>query len=171
MQPVREFDAILLLALAVASKRRPAQLVEIVAAADMLDGEMPTSFKLSDAVFRLSKHGLMSESEAGFTLTPAAEAIITGQRRKTETAARVLYVTERLEAYEPTADAPPSVAIALTTEQLGPAILAHRAFKNTTGKSWAMPKTKSDEIDYKRTNKWRPGRKPAGPPKNKSKSK
>jgi hypothetical protein len=169
MQPVREFDAILLLALAVASKRRPAQLVEIVAAADMLDGEMPTSFKMSDAVFRLSKHGLIAETEAGFTLTPAAEAIITGQRCKTETEARVLYVNERLEAYEPAAGAAPAETIALTTEQLGAAILAHRAFKATTRKSWAMPKSRADEINYQRTNKWRPGRKPAAAAKSKAK--
>ncbi len=169
MQPVREFDAILLLALAVASKRRPAALVELVAATDMLDGEMPTSFKMSDTVFRLSKHGLIMEAEGGYALTPAAEAIVTGQRRKTETAARVLYVNERLAAYEPAADASTSGPIALTTEQLGAAILAHRAFKNSTGKSWAMLKANTDEINYQRKKKWRPGIKPAGTNKSKSK--
>lgn len=158
MHPIREIDSILLLALAVASKRRPAELVEIVAATDMLDGEIPTSFKLSDAFFRLSKHGLIADIEGCFTLTPAAEAMLEELPRKAETPQRIKHLNELLKAHQVAEELPP---IVLASEQLGAAILAHRSFKKSSGRNMAMPKSKTDEINYKRANLWRPGlRKP-----------
>lgn len=154
MHPIREIDALLLLALAVASKRRPAELVEIVAATDMLDGEIPTSFKLSDTFFRLSKHGLIADIEGGFTLTPAAETMLAGLPRKAETEQRVEYINELLAAHQIAEELEP---IVLTSEQLGAAILAHRSFKKSSGRNMAMPKSKTDEINYKRAHQWRPG--------------
>ena len=56
----------LLLATLMASKRRAADLVGLVAALDLiLEGAIPPPLKLIDAFKRLSTHGLIAEAEGG----------------------------------------------------------------------------------------------------------
>ena len=52
---------LLLLAIGLASKRRPAEPLEIVAAIDLIQGNIPAEAKLSEAIARLAVHGLIGE--------------------------------------------------------------------------------------------------------------
>jgi len=115
MYPVHDVDALLLLAMALASKRRPAELAEIIAAADLIQGSIPSESKLGEAFHRLSMHGLIREAEGGFTLTPDAQKIMTGQPRKADAQERILGIKENLSAYNPQEEHPP---ILVTAEQL-----------------------------------------------------
>ena len=69
MYPVHDVDATLLLALSLASKRRPAELAEIIAATELMQGAIPQEFKLCDSFYRLSEYGLISASDGGYILT------------------------------------------------------------------------------------------------------
>lgn len=152
MHPVQDVDALLLLALALSSKRRPAELAEIMAAADLIHGSIPSETKLGEAFHRLSTHGLIDEVDDRFTLTPDAQKIMAGQPRKAETAERIFSVRDKLSAYEP---AVKHAAIVLTEEQLAQAILAHRRAGQGAGKNMLVPKPKAAD-DEKRPDK-RPG--------------
>ena len=101
MYPVHDVDALLLLAMALASKRRPAGLAEIIAAADLVQGSIPSESKLGEAFHRLSMHGLIREAEGCFTLTPDAQKIMTGQPRKADAQERILGIKGTLSAYNP----------------------------------------------------------------------
>ncbi|MCK0507209.1 hypothetical protein [Aromatoleum anaerobium] len=155
MHPVHDVDALLLLALALSSKRRPAELAEIMAAADLIQGSIPSETKLGDAFHRLSTHGLINEVDGRFTLTPDAQKIMAGQPRKAETAERIFSVREKLSAYEPAGKHAP---IVLTGEQLAQAILAHRSAGQGAGKNMLVPKPKTVDDDKrpdKRPGQWR----------------
>lgn len=156
MHPIHDVDVILLLAMALASKRRPAELVEIIAAIDMMQGAIPAELKLADAFARLASHGLISAVAACFTLTPAAQTIMAGQRKKADTAERIFVIKEKLTDYLPADEFP---AIALTPEQLTAAIAAHRAAVKAggAGKNLLMPKSPASERDYQRPRQWRRG--------------
>ena len=65
MYPVHDVDAILLLSLSIATKRRPADLTEVIAAIDLAGGPIPSENKLSDAFARLSAYGLIVEVDGG----------------------------------------------------------------------------------------------------------
>ncbi len=153
MHPIYEVDVLLLLAVSLASKRRPAELVEIVAATDLLNDAVPSETRFADAIRRLSIAGLILEAEAGrFALTPEAEKIVTGLPKKGDTAERMAVVWDRLVAYSPAANEPAVV----TPQQACAAILAHRASGQGVGKNMLMPKPKVEE-DAKRRAPFRRG--------------
>jgi len=154
MHPVHDVDALLLLALALSSKRRPAELAEIMAAADLIQGAIPSETKLGEAFHRLSTHGLIGEVDGRFTLTPDAQKIMVGQPRKAETAERIFNVREKLSAYEPAGKHAP---IVLTEEQLAQAILAHRNAGQDAGKNMLVPKPKPKTADDDKRPDKRPG--------------
>lgn len=156
MHPIHDVDVILLLAMALASKRRPAELVEIVSAVDMMQGAIPAELKLADAFSRLASHGLVSEVAGCFTLTPAAQAIMAGQSKKADTAERIFVIKEKLTDYLPAGEFAP---ILIALEQLEVAILAHRAAVKAggTGKNLLMPKSPATERNYQRPRQWRRG--------------
>lgn len=151
MRPTPDVDVVILIATALAAKRRPAELVEIVAAADLLLGFVPYADKLGDALARLSARGLISASEAGFTLTPAAEAIIADQPKKADNEQRIAAVTEQLAGYAGKGE---HTAIVLSREQLNAALQAHKASRNAPGKNLLMPKPKADR-HFKVEGRWR----------------
>jgi len=66
MQTIHDVDALLLMATLLASKRRPADLVEIMAAADLVQGSVPAVNKLVESFARLGTAGLLVEVEGGF---------------------------------------------------------------------------------------------------------
>jgi hypothetical protein len=119
MQLIHDVDPPLLLALALASKRRPAELAEIVAAFELVSNAVPSEFKLSDAFFRLSTLGLIGAVEGGYVLTPAAEKVMAGGSKKADKTARAKQVKEQLADYVPEGE---SAAIALTPEEVGAAM-------------------------------------------------
>lgn len=151
MRPLHDIDVLILMATALASKRRPAQLVEIVAAADLLQGAVPFAEKLGEALLRLSACGLIEAAADGFALTPAGEEVMADQPRKADTEERMLAVKDRLAAYTPKGECPP---IRLTGEQLDAAILAHKAARKAPGKNLLMPQPKADR-HFKVEGRWR----------------
>lgn len=147
MHPIHDVDALLLLATALSSKRRPAELVEIMAAADLIQGTIPTESKLVEAFARLSAHGLIDAQEGSFTLTAEAQKIITDLPKKAETAERLFGIKENLASYFSRGDQAP---IELTEEQISVAIRAHRAAGKAAVKNLLMPKPKAAEGANKR---------------------
>ena len=139
--------------MSLAAKRRPAELVEIIAAADLTQGAIPSESKLVESFYRLSAYGLIREMEGGYTLTPDAQQMMAGQRKKADTEERIFGIKENLADYNLKGEHTP---ILLTEEQLGAAVLAHRASKKSASRNLLVPKPKAAEIDSRRPG----GRKP-----------
>ena len=78
MTPIHDIDALLLLATVLSAKRRPARLVEIMAAIDLLHGNIPAEQKLGEALARLAVNGLLVELDGGIALTPAGASFPLG---------------------------------------------------------------------------------------------
>jgi len=152
MYPVHDVDAILLLALSLAAKRRPAELVEIIAAADLTHGAIPAEQKLIEAFYRLSAYGLICEQDGGYTLSPDAQHMMASQRKKADTPERVFGIKENLADYHLNGE---HAAILITEEQLGAAVLAHQATKRSATRNMLAPKPKPAEADRKRPGQYK----------------
>ncbi len=146
MHPVNDIDALLLLATALASKRRPAALVDIVAAVDLHQAAIPTAAKIAESVERLARHGLLVETEGCLALTPAAQQMVADQPRKAEAAERLFGIRERLSAHPSKGEHAP---VLLVVEQVTTAIETHRAAAQGGAKNLLVPKPKP-EGDQKR---------------------
>lgn len=151
MRSVHDIDVVILAATTLAAKRRPAQLVEIVAAAELVQGFIPFAEKIAEAIHRLSSSGLIGHSADGFTLTPAAEEIMAAQPIKAAAEERLNVLKERLAGYTPKGE---FTGITLTMEQICAAILSHRDARKVPGKNMLMPKPKI-ERHYKVEGRWR----------------
>lgn len=152
MYPVHDSDVILLMATGLASKRRPADLVEVMAAADLIHRSIPQVEALADSFFRLSTQGLITMLEGGYVLTDDAEQVLVGERRSAEMAERVAGVKQRLSDYQPQGS---YAAIELTEEELSAAIVAHRTSAKGAGRNLLMPKAKTVETRHKHMGQWR----------------
>ncbi|MCX7148159.1 MAG: hypothetical protein NTY05_01925 [Rhodocyclales bacterium] len=154
MHPIHDVDVLLLMATALASKRRPAELVEIMAATDLMHGSIPLDVDMAAAFLRLSTHGLISEEAGCFTLTPDALEFMAGVRhkRKAEPAQRLLTVKQELAGYTPKGE---GAAVRVATEQISAAILAHRVFLKAPGRNMLVPKPKAAVDKAKRPGQWR----------------
>lgn len=131
-----DLDAGILMAATLSSKRRPADLVEIVAAAELILGFVPFAEKLGAAIERLSARGLIGMSEGGFTLTDAGQEMMSKQPRNASQEDIIAAVKSSLAVWRPRVEHPP---VLLEPEQLGAAIRAHKATRKT-GKNVLMPK-------------------------------
>ncbi|MEO8331199.1 MAG: hypothetical protein ABI479_02100 [Gallionella sp.] len=138
MYPVHDVDAILLLSLSVAAKRRPADLVEIITAIDLAHGAIPSGFKLSDAFARLSAYGLIVEIDGGYTLSADAQKMMESQRKKDDTEKKLLRLKEHLADYHLKGE---HTTILVHPDLLLAAIQAFQKAK-TSGRSWLMEKPK-----------------------------
>jgi hypothetical protein len=147
MHPIHDIDALLLLATAMSSKRRPAEIVEIVAALDLLQNNIPAEPKLVEAVARLAVHGLLLEADGGLALTPAAQAIIEQQPKKAETAERLFGIKDCLSMHNAKGE---FAAVVLTEEAFRAAIVAHRAAAASTAKNLLVPKPKPEDKSVQR---------------------
>lgn len=127
MRPDHDFDAPFLLALSLAAKRRPAALPEIVAAFDLVSGDIPIAARFAEAFHRLSQFGLVIAQDGGYTLSPYALNIVSGQKKNATHEARILAIKQSLTECRIKKD---PVLIHLTLEQLAPAVREHRASKN-----------------------------------------
>lgn len=141
MSPIHDVDVLLLLATALAAKRRPAEAADIVAAVDLIQGNIPNEEKLSEAFSRLGTSGLLAEAAGGVALTAAAEKLIEILPRKGEHAQRLFELKGLLGAYKPPGE---GAAVVLGAEQLRAAILAHRAAAAGAGKNLLVPKPKPE---------------------------
>ncbi|RTL51397.1 MAG: hypothetical protein EKK46_12175 [Rhodocyclaceae bacterium] len=151
MHPVHDVDVVILMATALCAKKRPAELAEIVAAADLIQGLIPYESKLGNAIAQLSRHGLLLCENDRWTLTPPALTIVADQPRKAEMPERIAAVKEKLAAYFPHKLHP---AIELSAQQLADAVQAHKATKKVPVKNLAMPKPKAD-AHFKVEGRWR----------------
>jgi hypothetical protein len=152
MFPVYDVDALLLLAISLASKRRPAELVEIIAAGDLIQGAVCSERDLAEAFHRLSAHGLICELGGGYALTPEAQKLMTGQKRA-DAHERVFGIKDNLTAYNPAGEHTP---IQVTVEQLAAAVMAHQTAKSSPGRNLFVPKPKPAELDSKRPGRRKP---------------
>lgn len=142
MQPIHDFDVLLLLATALSSKRRPAQLVEVIAAADLIQQAIPAEGKLIEAFSRLAINGLIIEIDGGYALTPDAQVLVNRLPRKADAAERMFIVRDKLSEYNAKAVHAPVV---LTMEQIKVAIEAHKKAGESTAKNLLVPKPKPVE--------------------------
>ena len=155
MYPVHDVDAILLLALSLAAKRRPAALVEIIAAADLTQGAIPPETKLSDSFYRLSEYGLICEQDGGYTLTPDAQQILSGHARKAKSQERIYDIKENLADFHLNGE---HALLLVKEEQIAAAIAEHQATKKSAGRNLLMPKPKPAEEFGKRSGQHKPFR-------------
>lgn len=146
MHLFHDVDVLLLLATAMAAKRRPAEALDIVAAIDLLQNNVPTADKLSDAFPRLAAAGLLTSIEDRVQLTAGAEAMIETLPRKAETAERLFALRQQLADWTSPAEAAvPTMPIAMTVDALRAAILAHRTAAASTAKNLLVAKPKPAE--------------------------
>ena len=141
MPPIHDVDVLLLLATALAAKRRPAEPAEIMAAIDLIQGNIPSEEKLSEGLSRLGRSGLLAETAGRLSLTATAETMIEALPRKGETAERLLDLKGLLAAHRAPGE---GAAILIPPEQLRAAILAHRAASQGAGKNLLVPKPKPE---------------------------
>ncbi len=151
MHLIPDVDGPLLMAVALSAKRRPAELVEIVAAADLIQGFIPFADKLGEAIRRLSAAGLIDLTKDGFSLTPPAHEMMEDQPRKADMEERIATLKGKLATYAPKGEVAP---ILLSGEQLSDAIQAHKASRKAPGKNLLMPKPKADR-HFKVEGRWR----------------
>lgn len=141
MPPVLDVDVLLLFATALAAKRRPAQLVEIVAALDLVQGNVPSEEKLAGALVRLGESGLLLELAEGIALTPDAEKLIEILPRKGDYAQRLFELRGLLGGFKASGE---GRAIVLGEALFRAAILAHRAAAAGVAKNLLVPKPKPE---------------------------
>ena len=141
MHPILDIDVLFLLATALAAKRRPAEAQEIVAAIDLIHGNVPSEDKLAEATGRLCAATLLTGGADGLALTPAAEAMVENLPRKGEHADRLAALRSALAAFAAPAD---GSAVDFPAGQWREAILAHRASAASGAKNLLMPKPKPE---------------------------
>lgn len=155
MHPIHDHDPLLFLAVALAAKRRPAELVDVVAAIDLLQIAIPGEQRFVDSFARLAAAGLLLGQGDGLVLTPAGLALFEALPKLTEGEERVFSVKQALAAYTPgAAEVLPTVELAAVTA----AIAAHRAAAAGPAKNLLVPKPKPAE-----TSKSRPGQRQRKP--------
>jgi hypothetical protein len=165
MHPIHDVDALLLLATALSSKRRPAELVEIMAAIDLINDNIPAEAKLAEAISRLAVHDLICSVDGRLALSPAAQQMIENLPRKAPNDERLFSIKDQLSTYTPAALCAPVV---LTTDELRAAMLAHRAAATSTAKNLLVPKPKPEDKSLQRPGQRQrkpmpTGRKPLSP--------
>lgn len=146
MYPVHDVDAILLLSLAVAAKRRPADLIEIATAIDLAQETVPSTSKLSDAFARLSAYGLIVELDGGYALSEDAQKMMESQRKKDDNAKRIYRLKEHLADYHLAGD---HATVLIHPDKIKVAIDAHLKAKKSGVRNLLMPKTQA-QIDLKK---------------------
>lgn len=132
-------------------------MVEIVAAADLLDGGVGSEARWAEAFRRFATHDLIVEVDGRYTLTEAGLQLVHRLPKKADTAERIFLLREKLSEYEPAEKTP---SIVMQEEQVAEAVRAHQASKSVGGKNLLMPKAKPAEEDAqprRRPGGWRRG--------------
>ena len=143
MPPVHDVDAILILSLSVAAKRRPADLVEIVTAISLAQGAIPAAPLISDAFARLSACGLIVGIDGGYTLSADAQEMLASRRKRDDNQKMLSGIMEHLTKYK-CKDAHPSIPV--SEEQLLVAVKASRAAGNGPVRSLLASKPKPKPV-------------------------
>lgn len=156
MHPIHDADSLLLLAVTLASKCKPATLAEVVVCLARVQPRLPAEARLLDAFERLSRHGLIAAREGGYTLCEAAENIMRGVPRRKEIAEQLFCLKERLAQFDGKPTKPPAQPEAA---ELSAAIAAWQAS--------LPPLTKTEKFELRRQEAREPARRP-GPPRGKT---
>ncbi len=143
MHPVHEVDAILLLSLSVAAKRRPADLAEILAAIDLAHGAIPSAAQLSKAFASLAAHGLIVGIDGCHTLSADAQKMMESQRKKDDTAKKILRLNEHLADYPLKGE---HLIIKISPAQLLAAVAAYQTDKRTSSRNSLTQKPKPKPV-------------------------
>ncbi len=146
MYPVHDVDAILLLSLSVAAKRRPANLHEIITATDLAHDMIPNPVRLSDAFNRLSSYGLILEVDGCYTLSTDAQSMMSNQRKKDDSQKKLFRLKEHLADYHLKGE---HITIDVFSDDIQNAVTTYRAEKKTTLRSWLIEKPKPVWISKK----------------------
>lgn len=141
MYPVHDVDALLLIATTLASKRRPAELVEIIAAMDLLQVAIPSEARLVEAFAHLGQHGMLCAREDSFALTENAEKVMAEQPKRGTSEEKIFRVRDDLSAFT---TKPDHAAVVVTEEALTAAMSAHKVSGEGAGKNLLVPKPKTD---------------------------
>jgi hypothetical protein len=157
-----DVDALLVLAISLAAKRRAAELVDILAAAELLHGSIPGETRLLQSLLRLGERGIICEVDGAYALTPAAQAEFARQTKKTDTEIRLASVKSILGDF-PAQDAQPPLTV--TPKAISSAVLAHREAAKSKVKNLLMPKPKVTDATKpgQRQRKPLPGRSAKAP--------
>ena len=154
MHPVHNVDALLLLALSHAAKRRPAELVEIIAAVDLTLEARPPASTLSESFSRLSEHGLICAQDGGYALTPNALPILSGHAKKANAQERIQNIKVNLASYRLKGTHEP---VLVEEKRIAEAVLVHQSTRRSAGKkNMLMPKPKPVEEPGKRPGTRKP---------------
>jgi hypothetical protein len=149
---VHNVDALLLLSIALSSKRRPAEWIEIIAAIDLIQGTIPENSELSAAFHRLAIKDLITEASECFALTPTALTIITAQPKKADHDTRLTAIKNALVSCTIKSELP---GILVTIAQLDKARQEYLIAKQHTCKNLLTPK-RLPVVDPKRPGRRKP---------------
>ena len=151
MSPGNSLDPIVLIAAMLSSKRRPARLVEIVAAADLLQGFVPSAQRLEESMLRLFSLGLIGELEEELVLLPAGEALLAQQRKNLSNEELIAQTANLLATYQAGGE---FAAPRLDKPRLTAAVREHKLARKSTIPNLLMPKAKPDR-HFKEAGRWR----------------
>ena len=153
MHPVHDVDALLILSIAIAAKRRPAELIEIIAAADLIQESASAEFHLFHAFQRMSQCGLICSAGAGYELTADGQKIVMGQAKKLTNLERIPGIRANLAAYNAKVE---HAVIEVSQALLDTAVLAHRGTANPAVKNLFVPRPKPSDAELKLQSRRKP---------------
>ncbi|MGC3962222.1 MAG: hypothetical protein QM803_02565 [Rhodocyclaceae bacterium] len=154
MHPIHDADLLLLLAITLASKRKPAAVEDIAIALGTLQPLLPAEDKLLGAFARLSSHGLIVASGDSYGLSAAGEALMKSVPAKGETADRAAQLKRALPTYEAE---PTMAAVQPEATVLSAALEAWRASLPPPTKSEKLAQQREERAPRK-ADGWRPSR-------------
>lgn len=137
MYPVNDIDAQLLLATFIAAKRRPAELSDVIAAAEVLGCRITIARPWVDTLRRATSQGLIVANGSGFELSEAALALCAALPKKAANEERLFLIRQELNAYEP-AELSPEAEV--SEQAFSQAMQLHTELKSRSGKNQLMPK-------------------------------
>lgn len=158
MQQIHDADVLLLQALTLAAKRKPAAVNEIVLAVAMVQPRLPLESKLIEAFARLSAHGLLIAQGEGYTLSPEAERLLAGTSKKGDYAEQAYRIKEKLADFDASEQHP---AVQPSAEEVSAAVLAWHASLPPLTKTEKFEQRKEKAKEITRANNkafGRPGR-------------
>ena len=147
MQAIHDVDVLLLLATLLGAKRKPAELLDIVAAIDLLQGNVPAAPKMVEAFARLAANGLLVQAGEGYALTPDAQEIVNKLPKKADTAERLFIIRDKLSMYNSKGE---HAAVVVEEAAVNAAITAHRAAAASPVKNLLVPKPKPEDKSAQR---------------------
>jgi hypothetical protein len=159
MHPIHDADLLLLLAITLASKRKPAAVENIAIALGTLQPRLPAEDKLLGAFARLSSHGLIVANGDSYGLSPAGESLMKSVPAKGETADRAAQLKHVLLAYEAQPTLP---AVQPEAAVLSAALAAWRASLPQLTKSEQLAQRRQARFEEngapRKAEGWRPSR-------------